>query len=333
MPSSEFDVQVRAQANVMIAEIRSLLHKIDQPWMSSTFLNIFFLPSVLFAEHKIISIFSEASHDELNIIMTTVELALILYKVKDHKIARRANRTKLLTVLAVDRLSELNVSSKVVLLDGLQQLKLSANPTCEGLVKRIILNTKEDQLSDLKSMMDAKGTINSMHRLVYVDIRQKEIKEAILKYIAVQADIQLAKTTLGGPGGKKRERFAWMKILSDVDDTLSCSGGSWPSGVDTSYPSHSIYPGVLSFYRELDLGCPVQPNPSSASHDPVIDVWDQTRIGNLVFLSARPHVYKDVAEAITYQKLKKLQETRGLHTCATVLAGSLDTGSKFMVRE
>lgn len=334
LPSSEFDVEVKATANNKISEIRSLLQYIDQPWMSSTFLNMFFLPSVLFSEHKIISIFSEATSAELNIILTAVELALIFYKMKDHKIARRANRTKLLTILAADRLSELNVPSKAVLLDGLQQLKLSANPQCEVFVKRIICNTKTDELSELKSMTDSKGDINSMHHLVYKDIRRQDIKEEILQYIAAQARIQEAHTKIGSRISKKREKLAWRKILSDVDDTLSCSGGSWPSGMDTSYPKQTIYPGVLSFYRELDLGCPQQPSQSScASPDPTIDEWDaSSRIGNLVFLSARPHVYKDVAEGITYNKITKLQEKRGLYTCASVLAGSLDTGSRFMVQ-
>jgi hypothetical protein len=332
LPSSEFDVEVKAKANSKISEIRSLLQNIDQPWISSTFLNIFFLPSVLFSEHKIIVIFSEATSAELNIIITTIELALIFYKMKDHKIARRANRTKLLSILAVDRLSELNVPSKAVLLDSLQQLKLSANPQCEVFVKKIICHTKTDELSELKSMTDSKGDINSMHHLVYKDIRRQDIKEEIIGYIAAQARIQEAHTRIGSRISKKREKLAWRKILSDVDDTLSCSGGSWPSGMDTSYPKHTIYPGVLSFYRELDLGCPQQPSSSTAGSDPVSDEWDSSsQIGNLVFLSARPHVYKDVAEGITYKKIKKLQDTMGLYTSASVLAGSLDTGSRFMV--
>ena len=45
-----------------------------------------------------------------------------------------------------------------------------------------------------------------------------------------------------------------------------------------------------------------------------------------MFLSARPHVYKDVSENVTYEKFRWLQETRGLHTSPTLLAGSLDTG-------
>lgn len=85
--------------------------------------------------------------------------------------------------------------------------------------------------------------------------------------------------------------------------------GSWPAGIDTSYPKKAIYPGVIAFYKELDLGIVGD------------DEWDNSRLGNLVFLSARPHVYKDVSENVTYQKLRRLQVTRGLHTSPSLLAG------------
>jgi hypothetical protein len=48
----------------------------------------------------------------------------------------------------------------------------------------------------------------------------------------------------------------------------------------------AVYPGVLDFYRELDLGDIV------SSGGP--EAWPPGRMGNLVFLSARPHVYKDM---------------------------------------
>ena len=52
---------------------------------------------------------------------------------------------------------------------------------------------------------------------------------------------------------------------------------------------------------------------------------------NLVFLSARPHVYKDVSENYSYEKFKTLQATRGLYTSPSLLAGNLDSGSQFML--
>ena len=66
--------------------------------------------------------------------------------------------------------------------------------------------------------------------------------------------------------------------------------------------------GVLAFYRELDLGI-------TGSDD-----WDddKERLGNLVFLSARPHVYKDLSESQSYRKFGKLRESRCVHVLLLV---------------
>jgi hypothetical protein len=133
-------------------------------------------------------------------------------------------------------------------------MKLSANAKSEEYVRNIIMKTTGDDLSELKSLTDAKGDMNSLHKLVHQDIHSVQIKEEIIAYINRQANIQAAHNIIGSRVSKKRRLFAWRKILSDVDDTLSSSGGSWPAGIDTSYPKKTIYPGVLAFYRELDLG-------------------------------------------------------------------------------
>lgn len=61
------------------------------------------------------------------------------------------------------------------------------------------------------------------------------------------------------------------------------------------------------------------------------ETWSADRVGNLVFLSARPHVYQDASEKHSYDMFKTLQANRGLHTSPSLLAGSLDTGTKFIV--
>lgn len=77
---------------------------------------------------------------------------------------------------------------------------------------------------------------------------------------------------------------------------------------------------MLAFYRELDLGI-------SGPEE-----WDAAHMqGNLVFLSARPHVYKGVSENISYDKFRKLQEKRGLYTNPSLLAGSMDSGTSFIL--
>lgn len=43
-----------------------------------------------------------------------------------------------------------------------------------------------------------------------------------------------------------------LQVVSDIDDTLMCSGGHFPAGSDLRYPRNCVYPGVLAFYRGLD---------------------------------------------------------------------------------
>ena len=140
-------------------------------------------------------------------------------------------------------------------------MRLSAHHLAEHYVKNIITKTKGDDLSELKSITDCKGDVNSMHKLVYSDIRNETTQKEILQFIYQQAKIQAAHNQvlpepsftslvpsflpfsrtsprcgctfaeqIGSRAGKRRGRFAWRKILSDIDDTLSCSGGSWPAG-------------------------------------------------------------------------------------------------------
>ena len=45
-----------------------------------------------------------------------------------------------------------------------------------------------------------------------------------------------------------------MQVVSDIDDTLMCSGGHYPAGRDMRYPHNCVYPGILAFYNELDVG-------------------------------------------------------------------------------
>lgn len=318
--SSMYDLSSRVNARTKLAELRKLQDMLDNKYISSTFQNIFNLGKVLHIENQILDIFTEVEKDELNLILSTAELGHIFYKVKDHKFVQQFNRTKLLQTLAVERLNLLNVTARAMILDAFQKMKLSAHARSDFYVKNIITSTKGDQLSELKSLTDCKGDTNSFHKLIYRDIESESEKAEILLHIQKQAKIQAAHNMIGSRAGKQRGLMAWRKILSDVDDTLSCSGGVWPAGMDTRYPRRVVYPGVLSFYRELDLG---------TTGD---DSWDaNARVGNLVFLSARPHVYKEVSETHTYAKFRDLQEKRGLYTSPTLLAGSLSAGTNFMV--
>jgi len=114
----------------------------------------------------------------------------------------------------------------------------------------------------------------------------------------------------------------FRKVLSDVDDTLYCSGGYYPAGIDKQYPRKTVYPGVLAFYRELDIG----------TQGP--ETWhDDNPAGNLVFLSARPHLYKDISEKANFAKFEKLRSRENggkMHTMPSLLSGDLSSGGQFV---
>jgi len=260
----------------------------------------------------------------LNYLIGHVKLGLLFYKIKDHRNFNGKHRSELINLLAVERLSILTVISRVIVLHSLQLLKLRANPRAEYWVRDVILNTHQDDLSELKTLMDAKGDYFCMNKLVYDDIRSETVRQDILNHIRREAAVQQTHMQMGTSRAKLRMHTQWRKVLSDVDDTLSCSGGMYPAGVDKRYPKKAVYPGVLAFYRELDLG----------TQGP--EEWQDDRVGNLVFLSARPHVYKDMSEKANFAKFAKLRAKRvdgrsGMHTMPSLLAGDLASGSSYIV--
>ena len=143
-----------------IGEIMNFLHGIDNPWISSSITSIVMLPRVLWLERQINNIFRMATTNNLNQIVANIELGLVVYRIKDHYGAASNNRSELLRILCVDRLKELSVPSRAILLDALQKLNISGHFHYEELVKSIILNTKLDDLSELKSLTDSKGDFN-----------------------------------------------------------------------------------------------------------------------------------------------------------------------------
>lgn len=129
---------------------------------------------------------------------------------------------------------------------------------------------------------------------------------------------------IGSREGRGSKYLAWKKILSDVDDTLLCSGGGYPAGVDKTYPRKAIYPGVLSFYRELEAGPHVDKGLTDTAKR-------QNNLNlNLVFLSARPHVYKDLSESRTFLKFREME---GLNARPTLLSGSIAAGTSFIMND
>ena len=304
----------------LLAEINHALSCIDQIVIPSTINNMINESYIMNKERDILNVLSEADPKALNFLITRVKLGLLFYKMKDHRSYQGQHRTELCELLAVTRIAELNVVSRATVLDALQMMKMTANSRSEAWVKNLLLKTSQDDLSELKTLTDAKGDYFSMHKLIFDDIRSDIVKSSILTHFAKEARVMAAHVLLRTKKAKERGEKAWRKILSDVDDTLSCSGGSYPAGIDKRYGKKVIYPGVLSFYRELDLGV----------NGP--EKWPQNSVGNLVFLSARPHVYKDHSERRNYAKFAKLRE-RGMHTNPSLLSGDMSSGSEYMFKK
>lgn len=307
-----------------LERISLAMSNIDQLLVPSTINNFLNTKFILKNEREIISVFEDAQPSTLNWLISNVKLALVFYKVKDHRNFRGQHRTELIELLAVDRVSVLTIHSRALLLKALQLMKLPANPRAEHWVRNIILSTHQDELSDLKTMTDSWGDYFCMNKLIYDDIRSETVRQDILSHFKKEAAVQQAHMDMGTRKARLRMQRGWRKILSDVDDTLTSSGGSYPAGIDKRYNKRVVYPGVIGLYRELDLG---------------IFGPDECRsnTGNLVFLSARPHLYKDMSEKHNFAKFKKLREREGvdgrggLHTMPSLLAGDLTSGREFMM--
>jgi len=304
-----------------LCQINTILSDLDQFYIPSTFNNLINKASVMKKEREIINIFEEAEKRALNYLIGNLRLALLFYKIKDHRSFNHQHRTQLIELLSIERISQLTVYSRVIVLHALQMMKLPSNTRAEFCVSNIFKNTTQDDLSDLKTLTDSKGSYFCMTKLIYDDIKSDIVRDDILKHIEHQSKIQYNHMAFSTRLSKERRKKFWRKVLSDVDDTLTCSGGAYPSGIDKRYGKKVVYPGVLGFYRELDLG----------TEGP--EEWPEHTVGNLVFLSARPHIFKDVSEKINFKKFEKLLTSRGMHTMPSLLAGDVNSGLETLLKD
>jgi len=193
----------------------------------------------------------------------------------------------------------LSTLGKAIIIDALMKKGKRLSPDRQHEVEALLLSCTGDDVTTLKNLIDGSGNYHNLYKLIYSDIKLPYIRTAILTHFATQA--REVRATAGGAVG--------VKVLSDVDDTLSSSGGKFPAGCDTGFPRHMVYPGVLELFKALDRG------------------WTPEAVScNLVFLSARPHVYKDATEDKSYQLFCRLVEERRMHSFPTLLPGQLWQG-------
>lgn len=230
----------------------------------------------------------------LTYILATVSMATCIEVSK--------NMLEILTLRALqDEL--LDTTSKAVLIDALQKAGLRSVQRQEA-IGRIITSTYGSELTKLKNLIDGRAGYLNLFKLVYQDISSSVVQEKVLRHLQAEANI-----VQRSPGWRRG-----VKILSDLDDTLYSSGGSFPAGCDRRFPKGVVYPGCLTLFKVLDKTFnPIKPS------------------CNLVFLSARPHVYKGLMEEKSYQLFRDLLEQERIHTFPTLLPGQLSTGLKAMV--
>ncbi|MBU8897484.1 hypothetical protein KRR26_17845 [Corallococcus sp. M34] len=148
-------------------------------------------------------------------------------------------------VVATKRLETLRASLVTALQVG------STPALTERGIRDLLCVTQGRELTTLKNLLDAGGDIHDLAQLLFDDVDDLQVREAILAH--------LRREVLGHPSGEN-------KVLSDIDDTFFVN---WK---DTRHPKQTVYQGVTQFYRELDRGPGLVPG----------------RLGDLTFVSARP---------------------------------------------
>jgi hypothetical protein len=311
------------------------------------------------------------TREEYSYLVMKCDLALLLYKIKDHSVA--AHRRQLIRVLCHDRLNLLTTPAKAMVLHALQKIKLSSDrPTMERAVFDILTSCRGHDLTELKAIMDSKGNYHSLHKLVYYDIKTTTTRKLIADHMLEEArrilgdgrrrsfdhfeitrskSLPIDSTLLMPPSstpplaGQDPYVFsdptvpqsrlliqARTKIISDYDDTIECSGGLYPAGCDRRYDRHVCYPGVGAFYREIDL---------CGSGDVVSALvargWpaegEDGGITRLGNLAVISARPRGFAEHSSYSKFAALQKKGLLHCTPTLLPGSLIGGKEFVLRD
>lgn len=163
-----------------------------------------------------------SSSRELNYILCAVNVAALV------EVARNAT----VEMLVGDRLEDLSTVARAALVDGVQKLGMRYRPQRQLWVRDVMVHTTGLDLTHFKAYIDDGGDYHTMYKLVYNDL-QGPVQQQVLQHLQRQGAAVLKELQDQGPGAPPG---AVLKILSDIDDTVFSSGGSFPAGVDTRYP-------------------------------------------------------------------------------------------------
>lgn len=202
-----------------------------------------------------------------------------------------------------------NTYTKAILIDAIMQQGAGAQRDYQDILVKLILSCDGIEATKLKVLIDGGCNIHTFYKLVCEDIRSVDKRVSILAHLRKQS-WKVRAENKGSVG---------IKVLSDIDDTLYSSGGHFPAGCDKRFGKHVFYPGVLELYESIDKG-------DTCFADPLIARSKNTS-SNKVFVSARPHVYKDALEAGFLRTASALFDDGKLESHPTMIpGGALQSG-------
>lgn len=144
-------------------------------------------------EEEIQQIFEEThrhhSASFLNLLIQSCKIDQLFMKLKDT--GERKSRQMLIDFLCWECVDALNVKSKVVILHALMSIKLSGAENAEASAVHLVQETAGDDLSLLKTMTDAKGSVHGFHKLVFIDCGPAA-RLTILRHIMREGVMQVA---------------------------------------------------------------------------------------------------------------------------------------------
>ena len=148
--------------------------------------------------------------------------------VPDFKKLRKRIETAVLDTLCGDRLDQLSVRSRAILIKAMQIGR--TRPRHERAIRDLILATSGPDLTHLKRHIDRTNDHRDLTELLFHDLDKRDIVQQILQHFEYQGQLH--------PSPE-------FRVISDVDDTIYCN---W---VDRRYPRRTVYPGVLQLHQEL----------------------------------------------------------------------------------
>ncbi|KAL7686608.1 hypothetical protein Plhal304r1_c026g0088081 [Plasmopara halstedii] len=233
-------------------------------------------------------------------------------------------RAKVLDVVTRQRLKEITIANRALIIRAIQQCLLSTlirdKAVLHTAAKNVVCGTYGLELSVLKEKIHADEwlVIDNVDHTPFKDsgasendtfYRKTRAKEELLhtgdliqlifenknitEVVTMMQHIALESLKV------KTQQPNLVKVVSDIDDTL------FPGWIDKRYPLHVPYPGVSKLFARLSRGLALDPKGGGVRP-------------TITFLTARPRGWLSVGRYLTLQHLKKL----GLPN-VTVLNGSV----------